>query len=288
MSATLSTRLARPGLDEEDHVVTQHAAPDEVEGQKVGAADGAGARRVALVTGGSRGIGAAVAEQLAGHGYDLVLTYASRADAAEQVAARCRLGGALVHVVQADFSVAGAPGAVLAAVDEAGLDLHLLVNNAGLLPPLGSVADITPERALRTLTVNTLAPLEMARLAVARMRLAGRGGVVVNVSSRAAVRGGSGEFVDYAMSKAALDSLTVGLAGEVGAENIRVVGVRPGLIATDMNTGPAAGGRLARLVTGVPLGRAGTAHDVAEAICWLASDAASYITGATLDVSGGR
>lgn len=247
-----------------------------------------GGRRVALVTGASRGIGAAVAERLATDGYDLVLTYASRAQAAERVAVRCRVAGALVHLVQADFSDTGAPAAVIAAVDDAGLGLDLLVNNAGLLPPLGSVADITPERALRTLTVNALAPLELARLAVARMRTCGRRGVVVNVSSRAAVRGGSGEFVDYAMSKAAVDSLTVGLAGELGAEGIRVVGVRPGLIATEMNTGPAAGDRLARLVPGVPLGRAGTAKDVAEAICWLASDAASYITGTTLDVSGGR
>ena len=116
----------------------------------------------------------------------------------------------------------------------------------------------------------------------------GRGGVIVNISSRAAVRGAAGEFVDYAMSKAALDTLTVGLAAEVATEGIRVIGVRPGLIDTDMNSAPEHPGRLERLLATVPMGRPGTAADVAEAVRWLASDAAGYVTGTTLDVSGGR
>jgi NAD(P)-dependent dehydrogenase (short-subunit alcohol dehydrogenase family) len=147
-----------------------------------------------------------------------------------------------------------------------------------------------PERSGRTFAVNTLAPLLCAGEAIRRMSSSrgGHGGAIINVSSRAAVRGAADEFVDYAMSKAALDVLTVGLAAEVAADGIRVNGVRPGLIETDMNTAPEQRGRLERLLTTVPMGRPGTVDEVAEAVRWLASDAAGYITGVTLDVSGGR
>jgi NAD(P)-dependent dehydrogenase (short-subunit alcohol dehydrogenase family) len=249
-----------------------------------------GGRPVAVVTGGSRGIGAAIAAALASSGYDLLLTYASRAREAAAVADRCRDAGAAACTVGGDLADPAAVAAVFAALDERFGRLDLLVNNAGTLPPPAQVADMDAGRCRRTFAVNALAPLLCAREAVRRMRTSGggRGGVIVNVSSRAAVRGAAGEFVDYAMSKAAVDALTVGLAAEVATEGIRVNGVRPGLIATEMNTAPERHGRLERLLATVPMGRPGTAAEVAEAVRWLASDAAGYVTGITLDVSGGR
>jgi len=168
--------------------------------------------------------------------------------------------------------------------------LQLLVNNAGILPPPSRVGEFTEHRVQQTFAINALAPLLCAREAVRRMSTErnGTGGVIVNVSSPSAVRGASGERVDYAMSKAALDALTIGLAGEAAAGGVRVVGVRPGLIDTEMNNSSQYPDRLKRLMSTVPLGRAGTAEEVAEAIRWLASDAASYVTGVVLDVSGGR
>ncbi len=250
--------------------------------------DAGSGRPVALVTGGSRGIGAAVAEVLAGAGYDLLVTYASRADAGAEVVARCRDRGAQAHAVGGDLSDPAAVSATFAALDSHFGRLDLLVNNAGILPPGAQVVDMDAERCGRTFAVNTIAPLLCAGEAVRRMSLSrgGRGGVVINISSRAAVRGAAGEFVDYAMSKAAVDVLTIGLAAEVAAEGIRVNGVRPGLIDTEMNSSQP--GRLERLMSTVPMGRAGTAGEVAEAVRWLASDAAAYVTGVTVDVSGGR
>lgn len=245
-------------------------------------------RRGAVVTGGSRGIGAAVAAALAAAGYDLLLTYRSDTGAAQATARECRDLGARTDVVAVDLADDAGVAQVFAAVDSHLPRLHLLVNNAGTLPPAATVDAMGYDRARHTLLVNALAPLLCAGEAVRRMSTAagGSGGVIVNVSSRAAVRGAGGEFVDYAMSKAALDALTTGLATEVAPVGIRVVGVRPGLIDTEMNT--SRPGRIERLLPTVPLGRVGHAEDVAEAIRWLASDAAGYITGVTLDVSGGR
>lgn len=240
-------------------------------------------RRVALVTGGSRGIGAAVVLALAGDGCDVVLTYATRAADAEQAAQAARDLGATVIAVQADAGTASGADAAFAAVDENFGRIDILVNNAGVLPPASKVAALDPERSEWVMRTNALGPLLHATRAVSRM---GSGGVVVNVSSRAAVRGASGEFVDYAMSKAAVDALTIGLAGEVAGQGIRVVGVRPGLIDTEMNSSQP--GRIESLMHTVPLGRAGTAGEVAETVRWLASPAAGYITGVTIDVSGGR
>jgi len=243
-----------------------------------------------MVTGGSRGIGAAVSVALAAAGYDLLITYASRADAAAQVADRCREQGAQAHTVGGDLSDPASVTVAFAALDRHFGRLDLLVNNAGTLPPPARVADMEAERSGRTFAVNALAPLLCAGEAVRRMSTShgGDGGVIINVSSRAAVRGAAGEFVDYAMSKAAVDVLTVGLAAEVAAEGIRVNGVRPGLIDTEMNSASEQPGRLERLMATVPMGRPGTVGEVAEAVRWLASDAAGYVTGVTLDVSGGR
>ena len=245
-------------------------------------------RPVAVVTGGSRGIGAATAVRLAEEGYDVVVTFATRADAASAVVVRCEGAGARASAVRLDLRDLDGVAEVFEHTDREHGRLDLLVNNAGVLPPAGRVADLDAARVTSTLLVDAAGPALCAAGAVRRMSTThgGSGGVVVNVSSRAAQRGGAGEFVDYAMAKAAVDALTTGLAAEVADEGIRVVGVRPGLIDTDMNAGQP--GRLDRLVATVPLGRAGTADEVAAAICWLAGPDAAYVTGVTLDVSGGR
>lgn len=246
-------------------------------------------RRVAVVTGGSRGIGAATAVALAKDGHDVLLTYAHRPERADEVVAACLAYGVTATAVAADFAQPGpAARAVFAALGQRHGRLDVLVNNAGVLPQPAPTPALDEDRLLHTMTVNAVGPALCSALAVRLMSRAGggRGGVIVNVSSRAAEKGGPGEFVDYAMSKGAVDVLTHGLGLEVGAEGIRVVGVRPGLIDTDMNA--AIPGRLARLEHTIPLGRVGTPEEVAEVIAWLASPSAGYITGITIDVSGGR
>lgn len=243
---------------------------------------------VAIVTGASRGIGAAIARALAEDGYDLLLTYVSNEGAAEAVAEECRGFGRRVEVVRADQADPASVDIVFDALDHSFGRVDVLVNNAGVLPDVGRVEAISRERLERIVTVNTMTPALMCGAAVRRMSTArsGHGGVIVNMSSRAAHLSAAGEAVDYAMSKAAIDILTIGLAREVGTEGIRVVGVRPGLIDTDMNA--AHEGRLERLGPTVPMGRVGTADEIADAVRWLVSDGAGYITGFTIDVSGGR
>jgi NAD(P)-dependent dehydrogenase (short-subunit alcohol dehydrogenase family) len=245
-------------------------------------------RRTALVTGGSRGIGAAVAQALAASGFDVAITYATNSAAAAQIVDLCRVEGAAAHAFQADLADLEAVPRLFGLLDDRFDRLDVLVNNAGVLPPAAQVCDIDSKRATWVLTVNALAYLCCAREAVVRMSTSkgGSGGVIVNMSSRAAVRGAAGEFVDYAMSKAAVDVMTIGLAQEVGSEGIRVVGIRPGLIVTDMND--VHSGRLERLLDTVPMGRPGTVSEVAEVVAWLVSPGASYLTGVTIDVSGGR
>ncbi len=242
--------------------------------------------RVALVTGGSRGIGAATVLGLAAEGYDVAFSYRERRHAADGVVDRCRQLSCRAVAVAADLADPGAVEPLLAAVDDAYGRLDLLVNNAGIVSPAGLVESYSAERLERVLRVNVTSAFLAAGAAVRRMSTAngGHGGVIVNVSSKAAQLGGSGEYVDYAASKAAIDALTFGLAREVADQGIRVVGVRPGLIATEIH----APGRLERVGTTPPLGRPGTAEEVAAAIVWLASPAASYVTGTTLDVAGGR
>jgi NAD(P)-dependent dehydrogenase (short-subunit alcohol dehydrogenase family) len=242
---------------------------------------------VALVTGGSRGIGAATAVALASAGWDVAITYRERADAAADVVAACRAArGRRAIAIRADLGDPAAVEPAFGAVEEELGPLGLLVNNAGVVSPAGPVETYTADRLDAVLRINVVGAFLAAGAAVRRMSTAhgGAGGVIVNVSSRAAQLGGAGEYVDYAATKAAVDALTVGLANEVAGVGIRVVGVRPGLIETDIH----APGRLARLGSSPPLGRPGTAAEVAAAITWLASPAASYVTGATLDVGGGR
>jgi NAD(P)-dependent dehydrogenase (short-subunit alcohol dehydrogenase family) len=241
---------------------------------------------VALITGGSRGIGAATAQALAADGWDVGLSYQSRAEDAAKVIAECDRLGRRAVAFQADVANESDVDRLFDQVTTELGQIGAVINNAGVVSPAGMVADYDTERLERVLRTNVLGAFLVAGAAVRRMSTArgGAGGVIVNVSSRAAVLGSAGEYVDYAASKAAVDALTIGLANEVAAEGIRVVGVRPGLIETEIH----APGRLARLGSTPPLGRPGRAEEVAAAIAFLASDGASYMTGTTLDVSGGR
>lgn len=242
-----------------------------------------------VVTGGSRGIGAATARALAERGCAVCIGYATRDEEAAAVVTDCKVVGVPAVAVRGDVAVEGDVERLFAAADALG-PVSGLVNNAGVLGPHRRMVDLDAARIERILAVNVLGAFLATQHAVRRMAISagGTGGAIVNVSSRAAVLGGAGEYVDYAASKAALDAMTVGLAREVAADGIRVNGVRPGLIRTDIHASGGEPGRVDRLRSTVPMGRGGDPHEVAEAIVWLLSDAASYVTGTTIDVSGGR
>ncbi|WP_307849632.1 SDR family oxidoreductase [Qaidamihabitans albus] len=238
-----------------------------------------------VITGGSRGIGAATARLAATRGWDVCVSYRQEAEAAAEVVADCRTAGAAALAVHADVAV---EEDVLALFDQAQDrlgPLRGLVNNAGIVARQSRVADLDAARIGRLLAVNVVGAFLCAREAVRRMT---EGGAIVNVSSRAAVLGAPGEYVDYAASKAAVDALTVGLAKEAAEDGIRVNAVRPGLIETDIHASGGEPGRPARIAPTVPMRRPGTAAETAEAIVWLLSPAASYVTGSFTDVSGGR
>ena len=248
------------------------------------------ARRVMMVTGGSRGIGAATALLAARRGCDLLLTYRSEAARAEATARACEAEGARVVLMQGD---AGAEPDILAAfarLDEAFGRLDVLVNNAGITGPKRLLAETTLADWVSVMTSNVIGVALHCREAVRRMSTGrgGAGGAIVNVSSRASEIGGGGEWVHYAASKGAVDTLTIGLSREVAAEGIRVNAVNPGLIETEIHAAAGMPDRVARLSGGVPMGRGGTAEEVAECVLFLASDAASYVAGARLPVSGAR
>lgn len=243
-----------------------------------------------VVTGASRGIGAATARLLAARGHAVCVSFVSRPDAAERVVDDCAALGVDAIAVRADVSV---EADVVALFDTAAVELGPLaglVNNAGVVDRQGRVEDVTATRIERMFAVNVTGAFLCAREAVRRMSTGrgGSGGAIVNVSSRAAVLGSPGEYVDYAAAKAAVDTMTVGLAREVAADGVRVNAVRPGLITTDIHADSGEPGRVDRLAPTVPLGRPGTPEEVAAAIVWLLSKEASYVTGSFIDVSGGR
>jgi NAD(P)-dependent dehydrogenase (short-subunit alcohol dehydrogenase family) len=243
-----------------------------------------------LITGASRGIGAACALLAAGRGYRVCVNYRSDAQAAASVVDAIERAGGQAFALQADVADENAVRDMFSAIDARHGRLDALVNNAGILERQMRVEQMDAARINRILATNVTGAFLCAREAVRRMstRHGGSGGAIVNISSRAAVLGSAFEYVDYAASKAALDALTVGLSKEVALEGIRVNGVRPGLIDTEMHASGGEPGRIARLQSSVPMGRGGDAKEVARAALWLASDEASYTTGSFIDVSGGR
>jgi NAD(P)-dependent dehydrogenase (short-subunit alcohol dehydrogenase family) len=247
-------------------------------------------QKVMLVTGGSRGIGAAVARLAAHAGYAVCLSYIARADAAAAIVTEIIATGGKALAVAGDVSQEADVAALFEASDRAFGRLDVLVNNAGIVLGRSRHDAITRDRFARTLEVNVIGSFLCAKAAIARLstKAGGRGGAIVNVSSRAAQIGGANEFVDYAASKGALDALTIGLAKEVATEGIRVNAVRPGMIESDIHASIGAPNRVAEFAPLIPMQRGGTPEEVAELVLWLASDAASYVTGALYDVSGGR
>ncbi len=243
-----------------------------------------------LITGGSRGIGAATALRAARAGYDVLLSYAGQAAAAAQVVAGVEALGRRALAVQTDVADPDAIESLFAICDREFGRLDALVNNAGITAHQMRVDEMSVARLRRVFDVNVLGSVLCAQAAVRRMstRHGGEGGAIVNLSSAAARLGSPGEFVDYATSKGAIDTFTLGLAREVAAEGVRVNAVRPGLIETDIHASSGEPGRVERLKGSVPIRRGGSADEVAAAILWLLSDEASYVTGTLLDVTGGR
>ena len=243
-----------------------------------------------LVTGGSRGIGAACVKLLARDGYDVAVNYARSAAEAEKLAGDVRTMGGSSITIQADVGSEAEVTDMFAQIDKAMPPLVGLVNNAGILFEKAMLEEFSAERINETLRVNVTGSFLCAREAVRRMSAdrGGKGGVIVNLSSAAARIGSPNEFIDYAASKAAIDAMTIGLSKEVAGQGIRVNAVRPGLIHTDIHASSGQPDRVERLQSQIPMGRGGTAEEVAESIVWLASPAASYVTGVLLDVTGGR
>lgn len=245
---------------------------------------------IALVTGASRGIGRATALLLAKQGYTVAVNYLSNAAAAQEVVDAIAASGGRAFSVQADISDERQVMAMFATLDEQGEPLTALVNNAGVLFTQCMTENLTAERINKVLATNVTGYFLCCREAVKRMahHHGGQGGAIVNVSSAASRLGAPGEYVDYAASKGAVDSLTIGLSLEVATQGIRVNGVRPGLIYTDIHASGGEPGRVDRVKSALPMQRGGQPEEVAEAIAWLLSDKASYVTGSFLDLAGGK
>ena len=246
--------------------------------------------KIMIVTGGSQGIGAAVARLGAARGYAVALTYQSNQALADAVVADIEAAGGRAIAVRAEMADEASILALFRTVDAAFGPVTVLVNNAGGPGPTCKLDDVTGDIIDQVMAVNVRAPFLTIREAAARMATdkGGAGGSIVNVSSRAAELGGAGEWVHYAASKGALDSLTIGASKELAPRGIRVNAVSPGLIETGLHARAGLPDRLTRMVSGVPMGRTGSAEEVAEAVLWLASDAASYISGAIVPISGAR
>lgn len=247
-------------------------------------------QKILIVTGGSTGIGAATVSLAAERGYAVCVNYLRHAESAEQLVSGIRDRGGQAIAVAADVSVEADVVRLFAECDRALGPVTALVNNAGILERQTRVEELTADRIMRVLTTNVLGSFLCAREALRRMsrRFGGSGGAIVNLSSVAAKLGAPNEYVDYAASKGAIESFTRGLAQEVGPDGVRVNAVRPGLIYTDIHAQGGEPGRVDRLKETLPMRRGGQPEEVAEAILWLLSEAASYTTGTILDVTGGR
>jgi NAD(P)-dependent dehydrogenase (short-subunit alcohol dehydrogenase family) len=247
-------------------------------------------KKVVVITGASRGIGAATALLAAKQGWAVAVNYVSNSLAADEVVRQIREAGGMAVAIQADVAVEADVVRLFQEVDAKLGRISGLINNAGVVDMPSRVDGMSVERLTRMWTTNITSSFVCAREAVKRMstKLGGDGGSIVNLSSAAARLGSPGQYVDYAASKAAIDTLTIGLAKEVAMEGIRVNAVRPGIIDTDIHASGGLPDRAAQVAPLVPLQRAGTAHEVAEAIVWLLSDASTYTTGSFIDVTGGR
>jgi len=248
------------------------------------------ANKVVLITGGSRGIGAATARLAASRGYDVCVNFRRNREAADAVVKDVEAAGAQAVAVAADVSVEDDVVRLFEVCDAAFGRLDALVNNAGILEMQMRLDEMDSARISRVLATNVIGPFICAREAVKRMstRYGGRGGAIVNVSSGASRMGSPNEYVDYAASKGALDTMTIGLSREVAEEGIRVNAVRAGHIDTELHASGGEPNRIERVKDQVPMKRGGTADEIAAAILWLLSDEASYTTGAFIDVAGGK
>lgn len=247
-------------------------------------------KRVMVVTGGSRGIGAATARLAAAQGYSVCISYVRDRAAADDAVAAIQSGGGEAIAVQADVSLEPDVLRLFETTDHKLGRVRALVNNAGILERQMRVENMDAARLTRVLATNVIGSFLCAREAIRRMsnKHGGSGGAIVNVSSVASRLGAPDEYVDYAASKGAIDTMTIGLAKEVAAEGIRVNAVRPGIIYTDIHASGGEPGRVDRLKDAIPMKRGGEVDEVAHAIFWLLSDEASYTTGAIIDVTGGR
>lgn len=247
-------------------------------------------QRTVLITGASGGIGAACARACARDGWAVAVHYRSQAQAAFDLVAELKAGGATAEAFAAEVTDEAAVAALFTAVDRALPPLGGLVNNAGVVDVGARVDEMSAERVRRMFDINVVAPFICSRHALRRLssRHGGAGGAIVNVGSAASRLGSPGQYVDYAASKGAIDTFTLGLAREVAAEGVRVNAVRPGIIDTGIHASGGQPDRVQRLGPTVPMGRAGHAGEVAEAVAWLLGPGSAYTTGALLDVSGGR
>ncbi|MBV9740421.1 MAG: SDR family oxidoreductase [Hyphomicrobiales bacterium] len=247
-------------------------------------------QKVLLVTGGSRGIGAAICRRASKEGYAIALNYVRDEDAAERVARECRAGGTTCEMFQGDMAHENDIERVFAEMDKKLGRLTHLVNNAGITGKSSALDKAAPQNIRAVIDLNVTGAILVARAAAQRMakRNGGDGGAIVNISSAAATLGSPGEYVWYAASKAAIDTLTLGLAKELALEGIRVNGVSPGMVDTEIHAAGGDPGRVERITPLIPMRRVGKADEVADAVLYLLSEKASYVTGANLRVSGGR